>query len=372
MSESNADSRIAVLLPELFGAGGQRSMLNLVHGLADLGYTVDLVVGNASGEFADEVNPTVRLVDLGKSRIATAMPAVWRYLRRERPDAMLSCFAFVNLIAIVAWKLARVPTRLFVVEQNTVSLESANAPSFRGRHLPKLTRRLYPWATGIVVVSEGVREDLARVTKIPIEKIEVAFNPSVAPEEAKQKAQARVDQPWFEPGEPPVLLAVGRLNVQKDYGTLISAFAQVRRNRPVRLIVLGEGREREAMEAMISELGLEDDVSLPGFVDNPFGYMARCSLFVLSSRWEGLPTVLIEALCCGARVVSTDCPSGPREILRGGEFGTLVPVGDSEALAAAIEAGFDSDEPPPPEESWRRYDTDTRVEDYARMLLGRR
>ena len=123
------------------------------------------------------------------------------------------------------------------------------------------------------------------------------------------------------------------------------------------------------LEALIKKLGLEEDVSLPGFVMNPYAYMARASLFVLSSRWEGLPTVLIEALCCGTPVVSTDCPSGPREILRGGKYGPLVPVGDANALARAIETTLDGDTPRPPSESWQPYELEIVVNQYIRLLL---
>jgi len=165
-------------------------------------------------------------------------------------------------------------------------------------------------------------------------------------------------------------VAVGRLQMQKDYPTLLHAFAQVRKNRPVRLLILGEGKDRLALEELIKELGLEQDVSLPGFVMNPYAYMARASLFVLSSRWEGLPTVLIEALCCGTPVVSTDCPSGPREILRDGQYGQLVPVGDVDGLAQAIEAALNSKAPGPPSESWRPYDLENVVNQYISLLFG--
>jgi glycosyltransferase involved in cell wall biosynthesis len=166
-----------------------------------------------------------------------------------------------------------------------------------------------------------------------------------------------------------VLIAVGRLQIQKDYPTLLRAFAQVRQKRPVRLLILGEGKERPMLEELIKTLGVEEDVSLPGFVMNPFAYMARASLFVLSSRWEGLPTVLIEAMCCGTPVVSTDCPSGPREILREGQYGQLVPVGEPTALARAIETTLDAKASSPPPESWRPYELDTVVSQYSRLLL---
>jgi len=292
-----------------------------------------------------------------------------RYLRSEQPEAMLSVFGYVNIIACWAWRFAGVRTRLLLNEQNTISLESGNASKWRGRLVPWLIKRFYPWANGIVVVSNGVRDDMAQLTKIPRERITVIYNPSVVGAEVWEKAQAPLDHPWFKPDQPPVLVAVGRLQMQKDYPTLLHAFAKVRKNRPVRLLILGEGKERVPLEELIKELGLEQDISLPGFVMNPYAYMARASLFVLSSRWEGLPTVLIEALCCGTPVVSTDCPSGPREILRDGQYGQLVPVGDVDELARAIEATLKNKAPSPPSESWRPYDLKNVVNQYINLLF---
>lgn len=345
-------------------------MLNLAHGIADRGCAVDLVLQRAEGPFLSEVRDSVRVVDLNASRALTSLPAAVRYLRRERPEAMLSVFGYFNIVALWAWRLARVRTRLMVNEQNTVSQEAGNHASWRGRLTPRLMKRFYPWADGIVVVSTGVGDDLAELTQIPRDRIRVIYNPSVVGAEVREKASAPLEHPWLAPGQPPVLVAVGRLQEQKDYPMLIDAFEQVRRARPARLLILGEGKKRPMLEALVRERGLGEDVAMPGFVANPYAYMARSSLFVLSSRWEGLPTVLIEALCCGTPVVATDCPSGPREILKGGKYGQLVPVGDAEAFARAILTTLEGDRAAPPPESWEPYDLDTVVKQYLELLLG--
>ena len=362
--------RIAIFMPTLFGAGGQRSMLNLAHGIADRGFAVDLVLAKVEGEFLSDVRESVHIVDLKSSRVMTSLPALVRYLKSEQPAAMLSVFNYVNIVAIWAWRLAGVRTKLFVNEQNTVSLEAGNASNWRGRMTPRLIGRFYPWANGIIVVSQGVRDDMAQLTNISPKRITVIYNPSVVGTEVLEKAQAALDHPWFKPDQPPVLIAVGRLQIQKDYPTLIKAFAEVRRVRSARLLILGEGNEREFLETLIEDLGLEQDVSLPGFVMNPYAYMSRASLFVLSSRWEGLPTVLIEALCCGTPVVSTDCPSGPREILKDGKYGLLTPVGDINALARAIDETLAERTQTPPVESWQPYEVETVVDQYTKLLLG--
>ncbi len=233
----------------------------------------------------------------------------------------------------------------------------------------RLVRCFYPWADAVAAVSHGVADDLAQAAAIPRQQIQVIYNPIVTPD-LRRKAQQPLEHPWFAPGEPPVLLAIGRLAPQKDYPTMIKAFAHVRNTRPVRLIILGEGTERSSIEALVKRLGLEASVNLPGFVANPYTYLSRASVFVLSSRWEGLPTVLVEALHCGAPVVATDCPSGPREILAGGQYGQLVPIGDVVALAQAIEEVLSGKMTRPPQESWQPYTLQVVVDQYINLLSG--
>lgn len=354
--------RLAFFVPSMRGGGAERVTLNLARGVAERGYAVDLVLAQAEGPFLAEVPESVRVVDLKASRVLLSLPALVRYLRRERPEAMLSAMCHANIVALWAQRLAGVPMRMVVSERITLSRSAQ-----RGRLMPQLIRHFYLWADGIVAVSKGVADDLAQVAGIPRQRIQVIYNPVVTPE-LWQKAQAPLEHPWFKPGQPPALLAVGRLSPQKDFPTLIQAFARVRQACPARLLILGEGEERPGLEALVRQLGLERDVSLPGFVTNPYAYMARASLFVLSSRWEGLPGVLIEALYCGAPLIATDCPSGPREILRDGQYGQLVPVGNATALARAIETSLESETPRAPRESWRPFELETVVNQYISTL----
>jgi glycosyltransferase involved in cell wall biosynthesis len=258
---------------------------------------------------------------------------------------------------------------VLVNEQNTISRSARNSARRRQKMVPHLVKRFYPWADFVVGNSQGVADDLSQVTGLPDGRIQILYNPVVTPE-LREKVQAPLDHPWFEAGQPPVVLAVGRLTGQKDFANLLRAFALLRRSRTARLIILGEGPDRPDLEALVHELGLEDDVSLPGFVDNPYAYMGRASLYVLSSRWEGLPTVLIEALYCGPPVVATDCPSGPQEILAGGRYGALVPMEDSAALAKAMAAALAGDTPRPTKESWQPYSLEVVVDEYLGMLLN--
>jgi len=361
--------RLAIFVPAMLGGGAERAMLNLARGIAERGYAMDLVLAQAEGPYLAEVPESVRVVDLKASRVLTSLPFLVRYLRCERPQALLSALGHANIIALWARRLASVPTRVVVSQRITLSRSAQHALSRRGRLMPQLIRRFYPWADGIVAVSKGVGDDLARVAGLPRERIQVIYNPVVTPE-LQEKAQASLEHPWFKPGEPPVLLAAGRLTAQKDFSMLIQAFAQVRQARPARLLILGEGEERPVLEALVRQLGLEQDVSLPGFVENPYPYMAQASLFILSSRWEGLPAVLIEALYCGVPLISTDCPSGPREILADGQYGQLVPVGDATALARAIETSLEGETPRPPRVSWLPFEMEAVVSKYVSLLVG--
>jgi glycosyltransferase involved in cell wall biosynthesis len=365
---SNSSIRVAIFAPDLVVGGAERSMLNLAAGLTGRGHTVDLVLARAQGPFLVDVPRTVRMVDLKARRVLTSLVPLIRYLRRERPVALLSVL-HGNVIAIWARRLSGVPVRLIVSERNTLSSEAQGfRQDFRVRLMPHLVKRFYPWADCVVAVSQGVADDLVRIAGIPREHIRVIYNPIVTPQ-LREKAQASLNHPWFAPGEPPVVLSVGRLSAQKDFVTLIQAFGIVRRRRPARLLILGEGEERPALEALVEQLDLARDVSLPGFVANPCPYMAQAGVFVLSSRWEGLPGVLIEALYCGSPLVATDCPSGPREILADGRYGRLVPVGDALALVEAIEATLDERSPRPPRESWQWFEMETAVDQYARLLV---
>lgn len=363
----DVETKLAIFLPSLIGGGAERSMLNLAHGLGERGCAVDLVLARAEGPYLADVRESVRLVDLRASRVLTSLPALVRYLRREQPEALLSALDYANVVALWARRLAGIPRRVAVNEQNTISRSARNSASRRQRMVPHLVKRFYPWADYVIGNSQGVADDLSQVTGLPRERVQILYNPVVTPE-LREKARAPLNHPWFEVGQRPVVLAVGRLTKQKDFPTLIRAFAQVRQTQPARLLILGEGPDRPALEALVNELGLEDDVALPGFVENPYAYMSRASLYVLSSRWEGLPTVLIEALCCGAPIVATDCPSGPREILADGQHGLLVPVENVTALAQAIAAGLAGKTPRPTAESWRPYALETVVDQYINLF----
>ncbi|MDZ4160156.1 MAG: glycosyltransferase [Anaerolineaceae bacterium] len=362
--------RIALFYSSLRGGGVERSGLNLASGLRGRGYEVDLVLVNASGELLDQVPPGVRLVNLAAGRALLALLPLIRYMRSAKPFAMLSAQTHNNIIAVWARQLSLLRTRLVVSEHTYLSAVASNPGNTRARMHPLAIRIFYPKADQIVAVSKGVAADLSLRTGISRERIQVIYNPIVTPQ-LFSLASESLAHPWFSPGQPQVILAVGRLALPKDYFTLLRAFAIIRQQRLARLLILGEGRLRQSLEREVRQLGLKEDISLPGFVANPYAYMARAGVFALSSAWEGLSNVLVEAMACGAPVVSTDCPSGPSEILENGRYGRLTPVGDAPALAEAITATLDD---PLPADVLRSRSLDFSVahavDSYIRVMLA--
>ena len=323
------------------GTGGvERMLVSLIRGFVDLGQAVELVLVRAESPHLARLPAQVRRVPLGTDHTLLAAPALARYLRQRRPAALLAAKDRAGRTAVLARALAGTGTPIAL----RLGTHLSTAMAGRGvlarwlRYLP--IRLLYPRIERIVAVSNGVAADTARIARLPLESISVIRNPVITPELAAQAAQP-CPHPWLEAGGAPVIVAAGRFQRQKDFPTLIRAFSQVRMRRDCRLLILGDGRGREGLESLIAELGLAGVVDLPGFQRNPYPYLARAALFVLSSAWEGSPNVLTEAMALGVPVVSTDCPSGPAEILDGGRFGPLVPVGDADALAAAMEATLD-------------------------------
>jgi glycosyltransferase involved in cell wall biosynthesis len=365
--------KIAIYLPTLVGGGAERVFLNLAEGFARKGYSVDFILAQREGYFMDQLPDCVRLIVLNPialkaGRSIFSLPALVRYMRQERPLALLTGL-HANIIAIWAKKIAGVPLKLVISEHNTFSMQNQMLPIGFRQLMAELVRRNYPSADRIIVVSEGAADDLTISARIPRELITVIFNPIITPE-LEEKAKASIDHPWFKSGELPVILSVGRLTPQKNFPLLLEAFALVRQNIPARLIILGEGQERNSLESLAKNLGVDEDVKFPGFISNPYPYMVHASAFVLSSSWEGLPTVLAEALYCGIPTIATDCPGGSREILGNGKYGKLVPAGDVKKLAEAIANSLQGINRKPPSESWDRFELNEVVDAYLNVLVG--
>jgi glycosyltransferase involved in cell wall biosynthesis len=349
-------------------------MFNLIQGFLNRGIAVDLVLDFLGfSPFEKSLPVGTRMVTLGVRKSAQRLPKLIGYLRSRRPEALLSATHFANEIACVARVIAGTDTRIIVSEHTNLSahIRDSNIRDSNGRMhallLPLTTRWLYPLADSIVAVSNGVADHMCSVSGLARSRVQTIYNP-IDFKSLAAMAKERLNEPWFAPGEPPVILAIGRLEVQKNFPNLLYAFAEIRRKQPARLLILGEGSERTRLTSLVAQLGLEQHVSLPGFVANPAAYMARSAVFAMSSSWEGMPVALIEALALGIPIVSTNCPSGPAEVLNDGIYGDLVPMNDSAALTDAILRVFSGRRRIVVDEWLTQFDSDTITERYLDLM----
>jgi glycosyltransferase involved in cell wall biosynthesis len=354
-----------------FACGGaEHMMLNIAAEMIRVGHRVDIAVVDGRGELAALVPKHVNIFDLGCRRTSYAISKLVHYLNSERPDVVLSGLVHINTAAVLAKFLAVHEFRLVISERNTSSKEVRSCRTFLVRAAYAATAWSYPWADSIIAVSKGVADDLARYARLPRSAIEVVNNPVVTPQ-ILMMSEEEPDVPWPDAERGPVILGVGRLAPQKDFVTLLHAFARVLGERQCSLVILGEGPERLILEREVLKLGLRDNVTLPGYTRNPYSAMRRARLFVLCSTYEGSPNALVEAMALGTPVIATDCPNGPREILLGGVLAPLVPVGDVQALATAILAALASS--PNPEQLVRRasdYGVEESFRQYVEVLFG--
>lgn len=360
-------TRVAFFMPDLVGGGAERVTLDLCRELEARGHSVSLLLGRDEGALrsADGAAFPFEVTDLRSRRTLLAAWPLATWLARRRPDVLVAVLAHAGLVATLARALARSQVPLVVIQHNTMSINARHSARSRDRLLPHLFRLAYRRRHTLVAVSQGVANDLARVTGVRRDRIAVLPNPVDHARIRELGATGTV-----QPADPTVaqLVAVGRLVPQKDYVTLLRAAAELA--FPFRLTILGEGPERPRLERTITDLGLEGRVCLPGFVPNPYPQVRAADVLVMSSRWEGLPTVLLEALAFETRIVSTDCASGPREILDGGTYGSLVPVGDHRALAEAIGTQLTDHAPADRTDVRRRYDAAAAVDQFEAFLDG--
>jgi glycosyltransferase involved in cell wall biosynthesis len=325
---------IAMIWPDLRGGGAERVAVNLANGFVQRGYSVDMVLLSAKGEFLTDLLPSIRVVDLDVKRMRWAMPSLVGYLRQTRPAAILVSMWPLTLCAIWARTLSRVTTRLVVAEHTTWSRSELLERWLLSWQVRNSMHYFFPSSDAIVAVSQGAAEDLARLANLDSKAITIIYNPVTC--NAKLSASSPLDPDGWWTGPHRKVLAVGALKAVKDYATLLQAFARLCQRVEARLLILGEGELRSALEVQVRQLGIEANVFMPGFVKDVSPYYQQADLHVLSSTCEGFGNVIVEALQAGTPVVSTDCPSGPSEILCDGQFGRLVPVGDAHLLALAM------------------------------------
>jgi glycosyltransferase involved in cell wall biosynthesis len=357
---------IVVFLASLGGGGAERVMVNIGNGLAARGIRVTYLLLNSDGPYAGELAEGTSVVDLNARSypaMAASFPRVLFHLSAIRPDCVISALEIANLLNVLACRTLSARYRPIVTVHSTLSMQR------KRRLVEHLERSTLGLSHEIVAVSQGVADDLVRNYGVRRSRIRVVYNP-VDIDRVTLLSRARPDGPVAELGSKPFVLGVGRLKKEKNFGLLLRAYARLRRTRDIDLVILGEGPHRERLVGLGRRLGISAHVHLPGFVANPFAYMSRATVLALTSITEGFALVLVEALACGCPVVATDCPSGPAEILGNGRWGELVPVGDVDALAAAIERTLDK--PLSPEQLMTRaayFSLEKAVEQYYDLLF---
>lgn len=325
--------RIACFSGAFTWRGAHRVLSTLASGFAARGHDVTYIT-TASGDLLHQtIVGNVHAIDLGTGSVLKALPALRRYLVEHQPEILLSATEHVNVIAGLAALTTRTGTRVFASCHNVVNPPGEQV-SLQLRILHRLMGAIYPRLNGVIAVSDGVADSLNQIG-LSRERIGVIYNPVVTPLFQSQRLQ-RASHPFLEDRSRPIIVAAGSLTRQKGFDVLLAALARLPKTIPARLIILGDGPDRDALYAQARTLGISSSVSLPGYVPNAPAFMEAADLFVLSSRYEGFGLVLAEALAVGTPVVSTDCRSGPREILENGKYGQLAEVNNPDALAEAI------------------------------------
>ena len=317
--------------------GAERATLHLMNGLVTKGLNIELVLLHKAGDFLAKVDPKITIVNLNKRKASQSIGIFKKYLKTNNPKTLFIVQNHIQLMVLFTVKISSWKGKIILSEQSTYLKNLKGLKGFVQKFLSKI---FFPRADSIIAVSEGVAVELKRIFPKLESKIHVIYNPIITNEFIKVKDRP-VDHPFFNRGNI-VIVSAGRLAKSKNFDLMIRAFHKVNKTVPVKLIIFGDGEENHHLKNLINSLHLTDDVSLPGFVSDPCMYFSKADLFVLSSDFEGLPGVIIEALACGCKVVSTDCENGPAEILMNGKFGWLTSVGDCEALAARIQVALNS------------------------------
>lgn len=360
--------RLAIFIPSFGDGGVERMLINLAGGLVARGLEVDFLTRSRTAPYLDALAPGVRLIEAGRGGVFSGQVFLCAYLKQSHPDIVLCGKDKAAQAVLIACRLTGVSTRLVMRPGTNFSARFSELGPWSRWRTRLLVRWVHRAAAAVVGNSASVVADIAKVADLPADRVHLIRNPVVTPQLITQAAAA-LDHPWFAPDAPPVVMGVGRLGQVKGFDTLLRAFAALRQQRPCRLMILGDGRLRADLLNLAAQLDVADDVALPGFDPNPYRYLKRAALFVLSSRREGSPNALTEALALGTPVVATDCPSGPREVLRDGAVAPLVPVDDVEALAAAMGQVLDA----PGDAAVRQaavaeYTVDVCAERYAALL----
>ena len=330
--------KISIILPNLVGGGAERLAIYLALDWKRRGYLVEFILMEERGELLELLEEEgISIIELKVNKIRSAFFPLIKALKASCPDIIWVGLWPLTSIAIASWIFSGRKGKLFTIDHNHLSISTIKQLDVSPIFLKLVMRITYPFATGVMTVSHGAKKDLEKLGSFKRDWVKVIYNPAATGKASKYKITKDMEIKLWGEDVSYKIVSAGAFSHQKNYSLLLASFARINQVEDSKLIILGEGSLRTELEDQINSLGLNDKVLLPGFVKEPYPWFLTADLFVLSSDWEGLPTVLIEALECGLPIVSTDCPSGPSEILEDGKYGTLVPIGDSGLLTDAIE-----------------------------------
>lgn len=324
--------KLILFIPNLSGGGAERVFVNLAEIFTERGIDVELVVGNAVGELAPFVK-NINVLDLRSSSVIRSIIPLMRHIQKSKPDILLSGMPHANLAAIIAIKLSRTKCRVIASVHENAFFAFQHISLYEKFILYSL-KFAYFFCNGFTAVSRGLLKSSESYYKesLPQQRTSI-YNPIIKDltsiNIAKYIPQKGNEKPYK-------IISAGRLSHEKNFRMLINAFSKLEDKRNFTLTIYGEGPERSALEKLISDLQLEELIKLPGYTHNLADELAQSDLFVMTSLWEGFGNVLVEALAAGCQVISSDCESGPREILSDGKYGQLIPVNDVDALVKAI------------------------------------
>ncbi len=332
--------KIAFFIPKLTYGGAERVIIDIANNLSKRGYLIDIVLAKGGNIYLEEISPSVNIINLNCKSTILSIFSLSKYIKKYSPNGIISALSHANCVALLSRKIMNKNIKVVVSERNISYRNTLNKIGFKRIILDLLIKYLYPEAKCIVTVSEGVRESIIDTYKFKRNQVKAIFNPCDFKKINKLKSKSISNYEInnaFKSENQKIILSVGSLTIQKNYSLLIKAFKIVRREINCKLIILGEGPERSKLEELCRNLGIDSkSIFFPGFIANPFPYMKDCDLYVMSSLWEGLPNVLIQALACNCKIISTDCDAGPREILEDGKWGRLIKVNDLNELANAM------------------------------------
>lgn len=362
-------TKITLFIPSLRGGGAERVFVILANAFSDKGYKVHLVLVSAIGPYLDNVSDNVEVINLKCSRSASSLFALVRYLKIEKPDVLLSAMGHTNVVALLARKISRVSTKIVISERSYFSVSQKFSYSWKMKVLGFFIRKMYTTADGIIAISAGVADDISFFSNVKRDKVDVIYNP-VDIRKVQELSFEKLDETLLNKKGKPLILAAGRFVEIKNFSTLIKAFSKYREKNEGVLCIIGDGPLRNQLREEAENLGIGDDVMMPGFINNPFPLMRHADVFVLSSIAEAFGNVLVEAMACGTPVVSTDCPSGPSEILENGFWGKLVPVGNDLALSNAILSSLSSTDHPDIISRAYYFSVEKAVDSYLKVMFS--